>query len=91
MGGQDGHGTAFHGPPAASPLKGRSQAPRPTARIRGWLMLLALAGGDPATADRVDLDDGRSLTGRFALLPGVSVDADAKRSLVNRLRGDLSF
>ena len=78
MGGQDGHGTAFHGPPAASPLKGRSQAPRPTARIRGWLMLLALAGGDPATADRVDLDDGRSLTGRFALLPGVSVDADER-------------
>jgi len=28
----------------------------------------------PATADRVSLDDGRTLTGKFALLPGVSVD-----------------
>ena len=28
----------------------------------------------PAAADRVSLDDGRTLTGRFALLPGVSVD-----------------
>jgi predicted esterase len=42
-------------------------------RAVGWACLAGLTCL-PAAADRVSLDDGRTLTGKFALLPGVSVD-----------------
>ena len=41
-------------------------------------LLLVATCSLPAAADRVDLDDGRTLTGRFALLPGVSVDPETR-------------
>lgn len=42
-----------------------------------FVSLMGLAGPQ-ARADRVDLDDGRSLTGRFALMPGVGLDPDER-------------
>ncbi len=62
-----------HGDPAGGDWQWRQ--PR---WCRCWPLLLSLGLSLPAAADRVDLDDGRSLTGRFALIPGVSVDPEER-------------
>jgi len=63
---------------AAGPLPAGRRRPLQTGRHRWWPLLLALTFTPPVAADRVDLDDGRSLLGRFALLPGINVDPEER-------------
>ena len=72
----------FRLPPAAQSAAGRLPAgrwePLGLGWHRWWPLLLALTFLPPAAADRVDLDDGRSLLGRFALVPGINVDPEER-------------
>jgi predicted esterase len=65
-------------PRAAGPLPAGRRKLLQTGRHRWWPLLLALTFTPPVAADRVDLDDGRSLLGRFALLPGINVDPEER-------------
>ena len=68
--------------PAAQSAAGRLPAgrwePLGLGWHRWWPLLFALTFLPPAAADRVDLDDGRSLLGRFALVPGINVDPEER-------------
>ena len=57
---------------------GTRSGPRPATACRAVLAAICLGVGLAAAADRVDLDDGRSLNGRFALMPGVGLDPDER-------------